>query len=84
VQIIKATLDHCNARNRLLAPSDFSAGDDKGGSFRDAMRAQVTPKDFFKAFLVTRKALCEEKRSDQKSVPALCERKGWSGSPGLG
>jgi hypothetical protein len=64
VQIIKATLDHCNARNRLLAPFDFCAGDDKGGSFRDAMRAQVTPKDFFKAFLVTRKPLCEEKRSD--------------------
>jgi hypothetical protein len=36
----------------------------KAVRFALAMRAQVTPKDFFKAFLVTRKPLCEEKRSD--------------------
>ena len=42
----------------FLAPFDVYAGDDKGGSFRDAIRAQVTPKDFFKALLVTQRPLC--------------------------
>jgi hypothetical protein len=46
VQIIKATLDHCNARNRLLAPFDFDAGDDKGGSFRVCDTGTGDPEGF--------------------------------------
>ena len=36
----------------------------KAVRFAHAMRAQAVRKDFFKAFLVTRKPLCKEKRSD--------------------